>query len=1076
MGVKQSTRLLGSVEIGKDTIIRKIEANERMVWMQFLEDLTDNGTIGFSLKLANVVQDGPVLILTAGFSLASGPQYTYYAAKDNSRSFYAEELCSHDMVVNYLNKSLIVSQLPQMYEAMQSQREIGLLELAVMYERVLLLPNTSRDKSQSLNKLGDIYSRLHSAREKDLYQAVDAYRDAVRVATHGMHDKWEIADYLSDMGISLSRRFECLGNVSDIDEAVLTFRNAVQLTSYDNPNKALSFDNLGRALMYRFNHLGNVSDINESVQLFSDAVRLTPVDDPEQFFSLNHLGRALMYRFTRLGNLNDINESIVMLQEAVRLIPDWHPERAAQLDDLGGALGYRFKYLGNLSDLEKSIQLQQDAVKLTPDGHPDRAQTLNNFSSSLARHFWHVGNVNDIDNSIIMKQEVLDLTPDGHPSKPGYMKDLANSLLYRFLRLAKHSDIDKSVLLLQNAVQLTPDDYRGKPGYFNMLGASLQSRFVVLGKLSDINESILMLQNAVQLIPDDHPEKPRFLNDLGTAFLHRFRYFGNLNDINETVLIFEDVVKLAPDSHPDRSLWLNNLGGSLSDRFSRLHNISDLEKCILMFQNSVKLIPDNHPAKPQLLNNLGGSLIQHFQHAGHISDIEQSIQVLKDAVKLTPDDHPIKPSQLGNLGNSLLCRFHCLGNISDIDESILIVQDAVKLSPDNHPHKPGLLETLGNVWFHRFEQLHINQDASQALDCYSSAAQAATGPASTRFSASSQWVFLAEKIGHESCLEAYSTVLTLLPQLAWLGSPVPDRHFHIRKAGALVRQAAVATIEQDDFSTAIEWLEQGRAVIWGQLLNLRAPIDDLKISHPDLGLQLEHLSSQLEGATTQSTLVQPLSGPYSAASQPLDYHRLAEKREQLLTSIRRLPGFEQFLLPRPLTQLTKAAKWGPVIMLNASERRCDALVLMSGLSDDILHIPLPDVSLAKAMALHKILKDLLKGCIPTADRLLDSSENTDWKRLGIYFVSTETGQPYKDILVEWSRIVLSLLWHWVVKPIVEGLALTVSDSHRTLNHYNLPPLRLVSLVEYGGVQLAFFHSFHFMLQETTHRMHHWSQD
>jgi len=50
-------------------------------------------------------------------------------------------------------------------------------------------------------------------------------------------------------------------------------------------------------------------------------------------------------------------------------------------------------------------------------------------------------------------------------------------------------------------------------------------------------------------------------------------------------------------------------------------------------------------------------------------------------------------------------------------------------------------------------------------------------------------------------------------------------------------------------------------------------------------------------------------------------------------------GFNRFLLPRQLSQLTPAVHAGPVVTVNISHTRCDALVLMPDL-DDVLHIPL----------------------------------------------------------------------------------------------------------------------------------------
>jgi len=116
-------------------------------------------------------------------------------------------------------------------------------------------------------------------------------------------------------------------------------------------------------------------------------------------------------------------------------------------------------------------------------------------------------------------------------------------------------------------------------------------------------------------------------------------------------------------------------------------------------------------------------------------------------------------------------------------------------------------------------------------------------------------------------------------------------------------------------------------------------------------------------------------------------------------------------------------------MLNVTERRCDALVLICGLNNDVLHIPLPDISLDDVTALHKILQHLLKGDIPTIDMLPNSSMTGNMERLGkpLELVCQESGIPYQERLEEFFQCVLFVIWDSVVKPIVQGLALSVSD-------------------------------------------------
>ena len=75
--------------------------------------------------------------------------------------------------------------------------------------------------------------------------------------------------------------------------------------------------------------------------------------------------------------------------------------------------------------------------------------------------------------------------------------------------------------------------------------------------------------------------------------------------------------------------------------------------------------------------------------------------------------------------------------------------------------------------------------------------------------------------------------------------------------------------------------------------------------------------------------------------------RAAREWDALLGAIRALPGFEDFGQPVPFSQLAEAAADGPVVIINVSRLRCDALVLTSA---GLTVLPLDGLSWDAAMA------------------------------------------------------------------------------------------------------------------------------
>jgi hypothetical protein len=138
------------------------------------------------------------------------------------------------------------------------------------------------------------------------------------------------------------------------------------------------------------------------------------------------------------------------------------------------------------------------------------------------------------------------------------------------------------------------------------------------------------------------------------------------------------------------------------------------------------------------------------------------------------------------------------------------------------------------------------------------------------------------------------------------------------------------------------------------------------------------------------------------------HRRLAEEWDILVKRTRETTGFEDFLQPKKLAQLRRAADSGPVVVVNIHKHRCDALILMTDL-DEVMHIPLDRFSYERAQELHLALNQLLSnsGVLARDTRAMRR-------------VTTVTGTGFPSILLD--------LWSYVVKPVLDGLALTVSCS------------------------------------------------
>ena len=307
-------------------------------------------------------------------------------------------------------------------------------------------------------------------------------------------------------------------------------------------------------------------------------------------------------------------------------------------------------------------------------------------------------------------------------------------------------------------------------------------------------------------------------------------------------------------------------------------------------------------------------------------------------------------------------------------------------------------------------------DLQQAVLSYSHAACDHAGPIAVRFHASRQWIFCSRLLGHQTLLDACYVAVRLLPQLAWIGLALSHRYRELIEAADVVREAAAVALDSGRPETAVEWLEQGRSIVWGGMLQLRSSHDELSYAYPDLSSRLRELSAALELAS--STREKSMSSPLEQASSPEpctvvtlqqmahDHRTLAIERDKLLEDIRKLPNFERFLLHKEFSQLRASAHGGPIVVLNVTETRCDALIILANV-DHVVHVPLSNFTLQRSID----LRTSLGGFVRHASTVPNGRD----------------GRPVPQENRSRLEPILASLWKCVVKPVLDALALSVRD-------------------------------------------------
>ena len=762
-------------------------------------------------------------------------------------------------------------------------------------------------------------------------------------------------------------------------------------------------------------------------ELFRLALELSD-NIPQKEDVLDNCGRVFLRKF--LGNTNRkeyLDNCILAYELAVHLTPQGHSDMSGRLNKLGISLYYRFNRTGDFTDISEAILYQQKAVHLTPEGHVDMPDHLSNLGNSLQSRFKRTGNLADLSDAISYQQKAVRLTPENHADMPNYLGNLGNSLRSRFEPTGDLADISDAISYHQKAVHLTPECHADMPGHLNKLGAAFQTRFERTGDLADISDAISCHQKALHLTPEGHADIPGHLNNLGAAFLIRFERTTDLADISNAISYQQKAVHLTPEGHADMPSHLSSLGNSLRSRFERTGDLTDISKAISYHQKAVHLSPEGHANIPSYLNNLGNSLRSRFESTGDLADISDAISCQRKAVQLTPEGHAGIPRHLNSLGNSFLCRFKSTKDLADI-----------------------------------FTLLSIDRQC----------ATFPSGPPSIRLKAAIRWAQISSDYDPPQSLEAYNTAIQLVSQVAGLEQTIQKRHTNLLDISDLTASAVACAFKHGRPSLALEWLEQGRCRIWSQLNNLRTPLDAIIAHDPEIAHEMLRVSKALENAGSRGDLIGGSQGEatmehkMSLQSEANTHVKLVQEWNELLTKIRTIPKFEDFLKPPSCSSLLRnLPDSGPVVVINVHKDSCDALALLSDL-DEPRHIPLDKFCYAKAIDLRNQLNNrLCDGYLRMRghDCELDNIRATQPVRL--------RGDP--GLIID----ILSQLWILVVKPILDGLGFSVSTLRYLiyvkmmfifhLPERNLHPNCHVS----GGVQRVLSHFFRYMQLEYMPHLH-----
>jgi tetratricopeptide (TPR) repeat protein len=745
------------------------------------------------------------------------------------------------------------------------------------------------------------------------------------------------AEQLSNLGVYLGQRYDRTGAIADLDEAINMTRLVINDTPWDHPDRSKWLSNLGFYLRNRYIHTGAVADLEEAIKVTQGAITASQPGHPDRAGWLSNLGVYLGQRYHRTGAIADVDEAIIVARQAVDATRHDHPDWACWLDNLGLRLGDKYSHAGVLDVLEGAINVSRQAVDAIPPDHPHRATMLSNLGLRLGEKYSRTGALAALEEAINVSRQAVDAIPPDHPDRAEWLSNLGVYLSQRYDRTGAKADLEEAINMTRLVINDTSSDHPARSKWLSNLGIHLRNRYIRTGAVPDLEEAIKVAQEAVTATPQDHPDLASRLNNLGNWLGDRYCRTGAIGDLEEAIKVTQEAITATPPDHPNRAGWLNNLGLHLHDRYDRTGAMVDLNEAITVIRQAINSTAPDNPGWTTMLNSLGTCLHHRYSRTGAIADLEEAITAGRQAIDATPPDHPKQSIWLNNLGARLGDMYSQTGAMPDLEEAISMTSEAINAAPPNHPDQAKWLNNLGARLSDRYARTGAVADLGEAKQCFMAALSESASIMSERITAGRYFLSFPGVLQDQQAYSIAKTTIDLIPLLMTRSLQNTDkRHLLSAAVGLSSDAAAIALHFKQDPAGAIQLLETGRGVIAGAFFE-QSEVSALEKDHPEMARSFIRLRDQLDTSSSRTFL--------ATAEQPTiavgaEGHTIASETEghqrqeaglqlaRLLETIRSQPNFERFLLPMSEADMTKATSYGPIVILNVSSHRCDALIIM----------------------------------------------------------------------------------------------------------------------------------------------------
>ncbi|KAL4909244.1 CHAT domain-containing protein [Aspergillus multicolor] len=518
---------------------------------------------------------------------------------------------------------------------------------------------------------------------------------------------------------------------------------------------------------------------------------------------------------------------------------------------------------------------------------------------------------------------------DDHPTPSRYFGRFGDYFRDKYEKTGNIDELDAAIDFYHRAITADPSS----ACFLDNLEVSPFDKYDIVASTtrdeSFLTEAIEIGEKFLNILPLEHPSRVEALCNLGDRFADRYSRLGAMNDLDHSIGCIQKALDQTSLGLPDRDKLLNSLSARYKQKYRKTDNASFLEKAINLGRRAIETAEVDDAI---LLTNLARALFERYSKVRQTADLEEGISLERRSLQATGQDNPERGMQLNNLALRLFDLWLVTRRLSHLDESIQLGREALDATGKDAQGWIIYSTDLATVFHQRYSSTGSNTDLEEAISLLQSALRKKPREIRARIRAGQLLVrYYALQENWQQGYKASVAVTELIREMVADTRSLDfsdNQHLLGEISGFASDAAAIASNADVKAPEALRLLEACRGVVAASFHELRADIPvDLEQAHPDLAEQFVNLRANLELSDTRNVAS---SDENDGDPSQVSYHSLFKNNtmfSEWIKEIRDQPGFQDFLSAPDEDKMRLGAQKGPIVVINLSVYRCDAIII-----------------------------------------------------------------------------------------------------------------------------------------------------